>query len=355
MLTRGWCWVMSRPECIAVSPENAEEARRLLRRMGLYVDGYKAMRLEEGKVAFPVRSVREALRVLMQAGVEASECRAEFPARRRPSSLRETGLPLRGYSLVGDIAVFSYTGRLAGLEEYRAVAESLIREQPRIKAVYLKVATRGELRVARLIHLAGEARTWTVHREYGLEFEVDIARAYFNPRLGYEHRRVAELARDGETMLDMFSGVGGFAIHAAALRRVRVLAVDLNPYAVRLAARNLWRNRRKLKGSASVARADASFLPGLLEPIYDRIVMNHPTASKAFAWAACKLVSPRGAWIHYYTLTVSCIQAKEEAVEAFSRCCEIVREEGCREVLPHSPNESIYVVDLTVKKRRSMR
>lgn len=342
---------MGGPDCVAVPREKAEEARRLLRSAGLYVGGYKAVRLEGGRIAFPVSSVGEAIRLLKEAGVEASECRVEFPRRRKPGSLRDMGFALRGYSLIGDIAVFSYTGRLAGLEEYRAAAEALMREHPRIKAVYLKVATGGELRVARLIHLAGEARTWTVHREYGLEFEVDIARVYFNPRLGYEHRRVAELAGDGETMLDMFSGVGGFTVHAATLRRIRALAVDLNPHAVALAARNLWRNRRRLKGRAAVARANAYSLPGLLEPIYDRIVMNHPTGSRAFAWVACRLASPRGAWIHYYTLTMSCIQAKEEAVEAFTRCCGSVQEEGCREVLPHSPNESVYVVDLVVKKR----
>jgi len=338
------------PGCVEVEPRRAEEVRRLLKSLGLAAPGYKAARTGRG-VAFPVVDVEAALEALRAAGIEAAECEASFEERRRPGGLKSLGLPVRGYALIGDIAVFSYTPRL-GLppEGYRGAAEALLREQPRVKAVFLKVSTSGDLRVQRLLHLAGERRTRTIHREHGLEFEVDIARVYFNPRLAYEHRRVAEAAGDGETVLDMFSGVGGFAVHLASLRRLRVLAVDLNVHAAVLAARNIARNKARLRGEALAARADSMALPEILKPAFHRIIMNHPTRARLFAGAACRLAAPGGAEIHYYTLTVSCGEAVEEAVQAFSKCCSRVEPLGCREALSYGPGEAVYAVDLRVKK-----
>lgn len=339
-----------KPGCVAVDPRRAEEARRILKALGLAAPGYKAARLGR-KVAFPVIDAARAVEALRGAGVEAEECDVGFEEKRRPGGLRGRGLPLRGYSLIGDIAVFSYTPRL-GLspDDYREAAKALIEEQPRVKAAFLKMSTSGDLRVQRLIHLAGEKRTSTVHREHGLEFEVDIARVYFNPRLAFEHRRVAESTSHGEKVLDMFSGVGGFTVHIAAIRRARVLAVDLNPYAAVLAARNIARNKRRLLGEAVAARADSMVLPEILEPVFTRIIMNHPTRSRLFAGPACRLASPGGAVIHYYTLTISCGEAVDEALEAFASCCRRVEVEGCREVLSYGPGEAVYAVDLVDKK-----
>ncbi|MCE4611141.1 MAG: class I SAM-dependent methyltransferase family protein [Desulfurococcales archaeon] len=338
-------------ECVLVKPSDAGRAIRELRKRGLLEEGFKTLKTNYG-VLVPVRSGTEAAKVLSEVGIEASECRAEFPSRhRRPRSLKEAGIEgVSGYHIVGDIAVFSR--RLGGppLEEYERAARVLVEEHSRLRSVWLKEVTEGEFRVQRLIHLAGEKRTWTIHKEFGLEFEVDIARVYFNPRLGGEHRRIAEETGNEELVLDMFSGVGGFSIHISHLKRARVVASDINPAAVYYAARNVARNRRRLKGEVAVVWADASTLPSVMrEGVFDRIVMNHPTASKWFAWAACRLAR-KGAIIHYYTLTLSCLEAVDEAISAFSRCCEPEPLE-CREVLDYAPGVGIYRVNLKVSRR----
>lgn len=337
-------------ECVSVKPVDAGRAIRELRRKDILESGFKTLKRGDS-ILIPVKNSLEAIEVLKEAGIKALKCEAEFtPRLRRPLSLKEAGVEgISGYHLVGDIAVFSQ--RLGGppLEVYKKAAEILIEGQPRIKAVWLKEVTEGEFRVQRLVHLAGEKRTWTVHREFGLEFEVDIARVYFNPRLAGEHRRVAEESGEGELVLDMFSGVGGFSVHIAHLRRTRVVASDINPAAAYYAARNVARNRRRLKGEVAVFWADASALPSVFkEGVFDRIIMNHPTASKWFAWAACRLARER-ATIHYYTLTLSCLEAVDEAILTFSRCCkpEVLE---CRQVIDYAPGVGIYRVDLKVVK-----
>ena len=332
--------------CVAVKPREAEKARRALAGAGLLARGLRASK-SGGRVLFPVTDAAAAVGLLAGIGIRAEPCEAEFPeARRGPPSPREEGLP--GYWLVGGILVFSPRG-VYDEERLRRYAERLVASRA-AKAAWVKEGTWGVYRLPRLRHLAGERTTKTTAREYGLVFHVDLALAYYNPKLAYEHRRVALAAADGEEMLDMFSGVGGFSIHAAAVRRVRVTAVDLNPWAASLAAANVRANRRRLRGEVAVMRADASLLPDLLEPVFDRIVMNHPTGSLRFARVACSLAGTRKPVVHVYLLAGGPEEATAKAAAAF-------RDAGCRplsaaprRVLDHAPREYVYAVDLVLEK-----
>ncbi len=333
-------------ECVAVEAKKAGEAIKLLRKLSLLDTNYKTVK-EGGLVYIPVSVSSEAVKALREHGISSKACEAKFPRRKRPKSLAEAGVKgISGYHLIGDLAVFSKRAEGPGIDEYKEAAKVLVEEMSNVRGVWLKEITEGEWRVQRLIHLAGEKRTWTIHKEFGLEFEVDIARVYFNPRLANEHRVIAEYVSNGERVLDMFSGVGGFTVHIAALREASIVASDINPSAVMYLTRNLRRNKRRLKGKVNVLWADASLLPEVLDRAFTRIIMNHPTASRWFAWAACRLVRPSGT-IHYYTVTLSCLEAVDEALEAFSRCCR-VEDEGCRLVLDYAPGVGVYRVDVKV-------
>ena len=339
---------MVKSECVRVPKAQGEAARRALAGKGLLVRGLKIKRVGD-ELVIPVMSSSEALRVLEEAGIRSEACVDEFP-----EYSRKGGVPLEGavksYVVVGDIAVFSWRAEAASIEDYRRAAERLLETQPRIKAAYLKLFTEGEYRVKELVHLAGEKRTRTLHREYGLGFHVDISKVYFNPRLGYEHRRVAELVSDGERVLDMFSGVGPFSIHIASLRRAKVISVDLNPYASYFAALNVVYNRKKLKGDVVVLRADSALLPGILKPVFDRIIMNNPRVSRRYVDVACKL-SAKKSVIHYYLVSVSSVQAEDDTVDAFkSECKGNIEVLGVREVLAYGPGEGVYAVDLMINK-----
>jgi tRNA (guanine37-N1)-methyltransferase len=332
--------------CIKVYKVDVERALSILSRAGVLDDRFRFGRLGDF-ICIPVRDVEVASSSLSGlVGFEVSELDLEP----RPSKPRGLGVVFEGlssYSVIGDIAVFNWRSEVPDVDVYRRAALHLMSEQPRIKAAFLKWDTFGELRVQRLLHLAGEDRTRTVHREYGLSFHVDIARVYFNPRLATEHRRVAEESVDGEMVLDMFSGVGGFSIHIASLRRARVVAVDLNPVAASLAALNVVENRRRLKGEVTVLRADAALLPRILKPVFTRIIMNHPTASKYYIGEACRLAG-RDTIIHYYTKTINCREAEEEVLERVGSCCRRVEVVYCRSVLEYSPSQAVYNVTLRV-------
>ncbi|MCE4627532.1 MAG: class I SAM-dependent methyltransferase [Desulfurococcales archaeon] len=328
-----------RSACIAVARRVAEEARRILRSAGLLIAGLRPAGAGD-KVLFPVEDARRALEVLKMQDITAEPCTAEFEERKAGPPRLEG--PVKGYTRIGDIAVFSHVEGVSE-EHYRRAAQSLVREGV-VRAVFLKRQTSGEHRVAVLEHLAGENRTVTTAKEFGLRFRVDIAREYYNPRLQEERRRVAQAVRDGWRVLDMFAGVGPFSIHIAAARRARILAVDINRSAIMHLTENIELNKKKLRGCITPMLADSRILPGFVRPGFEAIIMNNPTMTPSFLPVACKLAEP-GALIFYYRVARSCDEAWEEALEASP--CPLTALQ-CVEALDYAPGKLIYRLTLRV-------
>ena len=328
-------------DCIAVELESAEKARRALRSAGLLHPGLKPVRIG-GRVLFPVRDPSRALETLRRHSVAAEPCTAEFEERKAGPTRLEG--PVKGYTRIGDIAVFSQVEGVSR-DYYVAAARKLV-EEGVVGSVFLKKQTSGDHRVAVLEHLAGESWTVTVAKEFGLRFKVDIALAYYNPRLQEERRRVARAVRDGWRVLDMFAGVGPFSIHIASLRAAKVLAVDINRAAVMYMVENIRLNRRALKGCVTPMLADSRALPGFVRPGFDAIIMNNPTMTPSFLPVACELAK-KGTVIFYYRVSRSCELAEAEAREA-SPCPISVLQ--CVQALDYAPGKFIYRLTLRVTR-----
>lgn len=343
--------------CVSVDKRLAEAARSALAARGLLAYGLK-LRKEGERVFIPVKSSREALAALAEElgerarGVE--ECLSSFEARISTPTREElerlvveAGGELRlSHSRIGDIVVINAKSE-EELERLAKTAEILAKSLPGVRAVFAKLGTEGEERVAKLVHLYGEKKTKTIAREYGIALSVDIARAYYNPRLAEEHHRIASVVSDGETVLDMFAGTGGFCLHIAATKRAEVFCNDVNRAAVELLIEGVLLNRKKLIGKIVVLRADARSLPSILREVkFDRIIMNHPTASLSFLDVALELAKP-GAAIHAYVLTDDYYLRAGRAVDLLGgrRGLELV---SARRVLEYSPALVVARLDLRV-------
>ncbi|KAH1248499.1 tRNA (guanine(37)-N1)-methyltransferase 2 [Glycine max] len=104
-----------------------------------------------------------------------------------------------------------------------------IKNYPRIKTIVNKVGTiTNEFRVPEFEILAGEHNMITEVKQYGATFRLDYSLVYWNSRLEHEHKRLVSMFQAGETICDMFAGIGPFAIPAAQKGCI-VYANDLNP------------------------------------------------------------------------------------------------------------------------------
>ena len=201
-----------------------------------------------------------------------------------------------GIDIVGDIAIVKLAETVK--DQGALVGEAILEAMKNVRAVFdQEGGLEGDFRLRRLRLLAGEGRTLTLHRENGLRFMVDVERCYFSPRLSTERMRIADLARDGESVLNMFAGVGPYSITLAKRKKAEVWSCELNEVAYGL---HLENNRlNKVEPLVRTLNEDAARLPGLVDRKFDRVLMPHPSQSDRFLPAALAMVR-RGGWIHYY-------------------------------------------------------
>jgi len=228
----------------------------------------------------------------------------------------------RSIDLVGDIAIIEI---LPELDAYkRIIGEAILETHKNVRTVLAKAgAISGTYRLREFSVIAGEPKTETIHKEHGCQYYVDLAKAYFSSRLSYEHKRVASLIEEGETVIDMFAGVGSFAIQIAkAHENVKVYAIDVNPDAVEFLKRNIRLNR--VEGKVHPILGDAKkVVEERLAGVADRVIMNLPEKAIEFVDAACKALKPEGGIVHFYSFisaSVSLENVKLRFIKAVEKC-----------------------------------
>ncbi|MDH5439842.1 MAG: class I SAM-dependent methyltransferase family protein [Candidatus Bathyarchaeota archaeon] len=200
---------------------------------------------------------------------------------------------------VGDIAIVEVPSQLEVCK--KTLGEIILRSHRKVRTVLAKAgAIGGARRLRRFELLAGQDGTETVHREHGCIYYLDVAKVYFSPRLSFEHNRVASQVVEGETVIDMFAGIGPFSILIAKKHaEVRVYAIDLNPEAVDYLKRNIIANH--VQGKVLPIIGDAKeVVPSRLGKSADRVIMNLPERAVDFLSPACDALKPGGGIIHLY-------------------------------------------------------
>src|SRR6266571_5423742 len=331
--------------CVAVPKAQGEGIRKQLLERGLLLKHLRIVR--EGDLLL----LPTAGRVAVGFPVDERDFSEEFVAIRTykdvadvPPSLRPS-LP-SSFDVVGDIAVIKIP---EGLRSHReAIGRAILRWNPKIRVAAEDHGVKGERRVRQIGFIAGERRTTTVHVEHGLRYRVDLAAAYFSPRLASERRRIADLVHEGEVAADPFAGVGPYAILIAKRRRPRLVhASDANPIAVELLRSNVAANRAE---HVEVREGDARTVLREIGPV-DRVILGLPHSALQFLPDALAAIGPRGT-IHLYRILE---QAEETDTERNIR--SLARTAGFRvvdlrrhHVRAYSPTQHHTAFDVTVAR-----
>ena len=253
--------------------------------------------------------------------------------------------------IIGDIAIVEISVELQ--QFHTIIGEAILQTHRNVKTVLAKAgAISGTYRVRDLQFLAGENKTATVHKEFGCKYNVDVAKAYFSPRLSHEHMRVASLVQPEEVVVDLFAGVGPFSVLIGKIQpRAKVYAVDLNPDAVELLKINVRVNR--VEGKVFPILGDAREISeSTLKGKADRVIMNLPETAIDFVDAACQTVKPEGGIVHFYGFvrhpdsTENLKQRFSKAVQSAGRRVEtFVCDRTVRETAPY---EAQIVLDVKI-------
>jgi tRNA (guanine37-N1)-methyltransferase len=296
--------------CLKVPKSLGEQAIRLVREFNLFNSKLKIQQIEDclciPLTADPSPAVLNKFKKLLnfEISVHAFAEREkrhlvplDFLANKLPSNLLAS-VP-RAIDFVGDIAIVEIPPELG--DHKKIVGEAILKAHKQTSTVLAKSgAVEGVYRIRDFGVIAGVKKTVTVYKEYGCVYRVDVAKAYFSPRLSTEHNRVASQVTEGETVVDLFAGVGPFAILIAKKHKnVRVYAVDVNPDAVSLLKRNVAVNRVE-KQVVSVLGDARQVVRGQLSGKADRVIMNLPETALEFVDVACEALKPEGGIMHYY-------------------------------------------------------
>ncbi|WP_342765699.1 class I SAM-dependent methyltransferase family protein [Methanohalobium sp.] len=220
----------------------------------------------------------------------------EFELMEKPPTFDDLLGYVPHYEMVGDIAIIDEDDEF----ESRKIADVILKLHPNIKTVLGTTApVGGEYRVRKVKVIKGENRTETIHKEHGCRYAVDIAGAYFTPRLSTERERVLSFIGSGDVVVDMFAGVGPYSILIAKKVDVKkVIAIDKNPSAVRFLRKNIELNSVNnvfaIEGSAGTKAQEFAGTA-------DHVIMNLPHSAEEYLDTAVK-ITKTGGMIHYYDI-----------------------------------------------------
>ncbi|MBP1921559.1 tRNA (guanine37-N1)-methyltransferase [Halorubrum alkaliphilum] len=325
--------------CVAVDRERGESVRERLADAGV-LDGDHRIEVVDGTIYLPVTDPAGVPSDLAETLVDRN-----VDERDRP----RTPADLLGYEpsleRLGDIVIIDEDDDGRAREIADAVMAS---DLPCATVLNRASPIEGDLRVRQWDVLAGNG-TETVHREYGHEFVLDVAEVYFSPRLATERHRVIEQVAAGESVVDMFAGVGPYAIPMAA-RGADVVACDLNGTAIEYLRENAERNGTSDRVTAIAG--DVRETTGEYAGSADRLVMNLPHSADEFLDTAVTLAGEDGL-IHYYD-----IQHEDDpfgpgarAIRAAAGDDYDVTVETERVVRSYAPHEYNVCLDVRLSKR----
>ncbi len=212
--------------------------------------------------------------------------------------------------------------------------------------------------------IAGEFRRPTVERiaggptetevvEHGIRWRFDAAELMFAAGNRTERERAGRLVRPGETVVDLFAGIGYFAIPAAARGRAgRVVAVEKNPVAFRYLRENAERNGVADRIDARLGENRTVALPA---GTADRVFLGYLPDAVPWVARAIELVRPAGGWLHVHTVEDArgaAGRAAERVADALARAdAELLEAPRPREVKPYGPGRTHVVVDARARPR----
>lgn len=251
----------------------------------------------------------------------------------------------KSFDIIGDVVILEIPEDLE--EEKYLIGEAALKFTKRRSVYRKKSAIKGVIRTRELEHLAGKDDSETIHREYDSRIMLDVKEVYFSPRLATERRIIGDEVQDGEVIIDMFTGVGPFAINIARrpkLKSITIYAVDINHAAIHYLKENIRLN--KVHGKVKPLLGDVGKVLKDLDVQADRIIMNLPGTACEFLPVAVEHLKPGGT-LNYYQFSRDFEDPVERVKKAASpRQVEVL---DMRKVKSRSPGVWHVAIDARIR------
>jgi len=202
-----------------------------------------------------------------------------------------------GYSIIGDIAIFRHIDQ--ELNYYKQdIGNIVIDIDPQVNVVVEQFSTDSNYRKPQIIHLAGEKRTTTKHKEYSTIFNIDVAKITFSPGNKGERGYLINTVKNNEIIVDMFACAGNLSLPIVKNNStVKCYGIEMNVEAYSFLERNIEENKIKDR-YFPILGDNRDKTP---KDIASRVLMGYFGSDASQLFRAVNAINKEG-WIHYHTI-----------------------------------------------------
>lgn len=318
---------------LKINKKHGKEIHDLLLNLKIFNNNVKVQR-DEKNILFPlVRAPKETEKIdfkKIDPHYEIEELKADPIILKKNEkaqdvfkeilSEEELSLMPHSFDIIGHVLVIDLPESLKHKE--KKIAQVFLKTIKAVKSVVKKKGpVKGELRVRELALLDGIQDLETLYKENNCNYQIDISKVFFNPRLSTERMRIANLVKNNEIILDMFAGVGPFSCLIAKRKLAEVHAVDLNQEAIHYLKKNV-----KLNKVEHLVKIQGGDIRKIFNETYmhkfDRVIMNLPEKAIEFLDIAVKTIKKQGGIIYLYSF----INDNDPKDEKLSEIKKIIKE-----------------------------
>ena len=222
---------------------------------------------------------------------------------------KELDLLPKGYQIVGNILLIKLDGKL--LKRRRLIGKAIMDILPYLHTVCLIKDIKRNIRKPKIEVIAGCKRTQTMNKEHGCKFLLDVSDIMWSQGNKNEKIRLAKMVKPGETIVDMFAGIGYFSIILAKHSKPKkIYAIDINPKAIEYLRKNVWLNN--VEDRIEILQGDCRKFAMLLENVANRVIMGYLFETEKFLPYALRIAKD-SATIHFHRTV------KEEEIDKFKK------------------------------------
>jgi len=331
---------------VIVEKNRAEEVRRKLMEMNVLDEGRRIVR-HDNFVEFPVKRRVYGYKIIEQKRVIKREVFPPFEEikRRLKGKIGDDDfkkLP-RKWEKFGDVLVI----KMGDISEKNKIAK-IYADVLGCKTVLEDTGgIKGVKRMPYFQFLYGN-NAETVHVENEIKYKFDVSKIMFSSGNIDERIRMGRVVKKGETVIDMFAGIGYFSLPMAYHGGAKVYAIEINPVAFKYLRENIIAN--------GVEKLVIPILGDCREKmpygIADRIVMGYLNSLPFFSYAL-RGIKRRGI-IHLHQ---KC-REEEFPYEVFEEAKKIALENGYdikmlahRKIKSYAPHILHGVIDIEAWER----
>jgi len=249
------------------------------------------------------------------------------------------------WAVIGDVIL----ARFEDCERRADVAAALLELHHGADTVVDRGGVSGERREPSIEVVAGSGDTETIHTEHGTQYAMDLSKVMFAPGNKAERAHMGSIVSPEERVLDMFAGIGYFALPMARAG-AHVTAVEKNPTAFQYLSENAQLN--EVADRMELLLGDCREVVPIRVAAgeqYDRVVMGYYDAHE-YLEPALRAVADGGI-VHMHEATPEAlvwerpIERLKTAADAVDRQISIVDR---RTVKTHSEGVLHVVIDAQI-------